>query len=182
MDPLRTCSKPCYFDLIFHHFGTPFEGPERRLRLGPLRAAFGLEDLLRASQTHARDPKFWNFCHLPIRGQWKCHFDPILSPPRPKFWPPAKMCLFVPFVRMDLGGTLRDPKFDPILTILDLFWGSLEEAAARPRTSCLWAGKPMPGPQIFTNVYQNHHIFSLFSNHSVMRPSIDLGRSAPEPF
>ena len=77
----------------FASFWTPFEGPGWRLRLGPVQAAFGLEDLLWASQTHARDPKFWSFWPLfllkksifvilPIRGQWKCHFDPILTP----FW------------------------------------------------------------------------------------------------
>ena len=48
----------------FNHFGTPFEGPGGRLRLGPVQAAFGLEDLLRASQNHARDPKFWSFWPL----------------------------------------------------------------------------------------------------------------------
>ena len=94
-DLLKTLSKP-----LFWPFWTPFEGPERRLRLGPLRAAFGLEDLLRASQTHARDPKFWSFWtifllkmsifvifpikksildHFAIRSTGKCHFDPILT-------------------------------------------------------------------------------------------------------
>ena len=48
------------FDL-FLTIWTPFEGPGGRLRLGPVQAAFGLEDLLRASQTHARDLKFWSF-------------------------------------------------------------------------------------------------------------------------
>ena len=51
------------------------------------------------------------------------YFDPILSPPEPNLWPLAKMCLFRPTARMDLGGTLRDPKFDHILTILDPFEG-----------------------------------------------------------
>ena len=54
--------------------------PEGRLRLGPVRAAFGLEDLFGPSKTHARDLKFWLFgplfllkksifVILPIRGQ-----------------------------------------------------------------------------------------------------------------
>ena len=51
------------FDLIFDHFG-PLWGSWRRLQLDPLRAAFGLKDLLRASQTHARDLKFWSFWPL----------------------------------------------------------------------------------------------------------------------
>ena len=107
----------------FDHFGPPFEGPGGRLRLGPVQAAFWLEDLFVASQTHARSSNFgyfdhfsyWkvNFAILPIRGQWKCHFDPILTPfwalLSLTFWPLAKMCLFVPFARRDLGGTLRDP-------------------------------------------------------------------------
>ena len=31
------------------------------LRLGPVRAAFGLEDLFGPSKTHAQNPKFWSF-------------------------------------------------------------------------------------------------------------------------
>ena len=54
-----------------------------------------------------------NFCHFAYQGSVKMpfwpYFDPILSPPEPKFWLLAKMCLFVPFARKDLGGTLRDP-------------------------------------------------------------------------
>ena len=101
----RTLSKPVKNPLktpIFDHFG-------------PL----GLEDLLRASQTHARDLQFWSFWPLfllkksifvilPIRGQWKCHFDPILTPfwalLSPNFGPWPKMCLFVPFAWRDLEG------------------------------------------------------------------------------
>ena len=63
----RTLSGPVKTLLFwpnFHHFGTPFEGPWGRLRLGPVQAAFGLEDLLKASQTHARDLKFWLFWPL----------------------------------------------------------------------------------------------------------------------
>ena len=36
----------------------------RMLRLGPLRAAFGLEDLFVASQTHARSSNFGYFDHF----------------------------------------------------------------------------------------------------------------------
>ena len=65
------------------------------------------------------------------------------------------MCLFRPTALegpwRDLEGPHFDPKFDhfgPLLRVL-------EEVAARPRTSCLWAGgpaqslaNPCPGPQI----------------------------------
>ena len=44
----------------------------------------------------------------------------------PKFLALAKMCLFIPFARMDLGGTLRDPiltlifdHFGPLLRVLE---------------------------------------------------------------
>ena len=122
-DPLRTCAKPCYFDPILTILD-PFEGPGGRLWLGPVRAAFGLEDLLRASANPCLGPQifsYWkvNFCHFAYQGSVKMpfwpYFDLILSPPEPNFWLLAKMCLFAPFARRDLGGTLRDPKFD-------LFW------------------------------------------------------------
>lgn len=98
----RTLSGPAQNPVIltyFASFWTPFEGPGGRLRLGPVQAAFGLEDLLRASQTHARNLKFWlflttfpiekvNFCHFAYQGSVKMpfwpYFDPILSPPEPK--------------------------------------------------------------------------------------------------
>ena len=89
--------------------------------LGPARADFGLEDLLRASQTHAWDLKFWSFwplfllksqfCHFAYQGSVKMpfwpYFDPFWAPPEPKPlapWP--KMCLFRPTARMDLEGPL----------------------------------------------------------------------------
>ena len=201
----------------FASFWTPFEGPEGGCRQAPLRAAFGLEDLLRASQTHARDPKFWLFwplldllwdlemtsfwtilalkphdlaicsvqigpfggtwpkpCEivnfglfwlfsllkksifviLPIRGQWKCHFDPIL----PHFEPSWAQILAsgqnVPICSF-AWRDLEDPKFDPILTILDPFEGSWGRLQLGPHASCLWAGGPAQsltnpclGPQI----------------------------------
>ena len=71
------------------------------------------------------------------------YFDPILSPPEPKFWPLAKMCLFSPLPR----GTLEDLEgpldLDLNWPFWDPFWGSWEEVAARPLTSCLWAGGPV---------------------------------------
>ena len=60
------------------------------------------------------------------------YFDPILSPPEPEPWPPAKMCLFWPTAWMDLGGTLRDPILTLILTILDPFEGPGRTAAGLP--------------------------------------------------
>ena len=88
--PSQDLLKTLLFWPNFHHFGTPFEGPGRRLRLDPVQAAFGLEDLFGPSKTHARTLKFWSFWPLfllkksilvilPIKGQWKCHFD--------LFWP-----------------------------------------------------------------------------------------------
>ena len=75
------------------------------------------------------------------------------------FWGPQtascpKVTIYLPLSprTQDLLKTLL---FWPILTILDPFWGSWREAAARPLTSCLWAGgpaqsltNPCPGPQI----------------------------------
>ena len=73
-------------------------------------------------------PKTSNFGHFDhfwhLAKSRFLSFLTILSPPEHNFWPLAKMCLFVPFVLKDLGGPLRDPKFDHILTILDPFWGS----------------------------------------------------------
>ena len=120
---------PVIFDLILTILD-PFWGSWGRLRLGSVRAAFGLEDLLRASQTHGTSNfghfdhfSYWkvNFVILPIRGQWKCHFDPILSPPEPNLWPLAKMCLFRPTA----GWTLEGPSGTPNLTLFWPFWTPL---------------------------------------------------------
>ena len=151
----------------------PFWTPLRvlgRLLLDPQQAAFGLEDLLRASQTHAWDLKFchfdhfsyWKsqFCHFAYQGSVKMpfwpYFDPILSPPELNFLALAKMCLFAPFGPDGPWGTLRDPKFDlnwPFWTPLRV----LREAAARPCTSCLLGWRtcsepqnPCPGPQFWS--------------------------------
>ena len=132
-----------YFDLIW-----PFWTPLRVLRGGAARPIrhFGclwLEDLLRASKTHARTPNFghfdhfsyWKsqFCHFAYQGQWKCHFDPILTPFEPSganqiFWPGiAKMCQ-KHLAHFALEGPWRDPQgpykfLTLILTILDPFEG-----------------------------------------------------------
>ena len=145
----RTCSGPAQNPVILTLILTilgPFEGPEEAAAR-PVRAAFGLEDLHRASQTHAGTSNLAIlttfpieksiFVILPIGGQWKCHFDPILTPfwalLSPNLWPPAKMCLFWPISpEGTFWGTLRDPILTLILTILDPFWGSWKEAAARP--------------------------------------------------
>ena len=96
--------------------------------------------------------------HFAIRSTGKCHFDPILDP----FWalltPTFGPGQNVPICSLCPDGPWRDlegPEFDLILTILDPFWGSWREVAARPRTSCLWVGGPVwslsnpcPKPQI----------------------------------
>ena len=86
------------------------------------------------------------FCHFAYQGSVKMPFDPILTPfwalLSPTFLALAKMCLFAPFDRMDLGGTLRDPKFDLKLTIWTPFEGPGGRLQLDPRTSCLWAGGP----------------------------------------
>ena len=79
----------------FASFWTPFEGPERRLRLGPLRAAFWLEDLFGASQTHTRDQILVilttfpiakvNFCHFAYQGSVKMPFWPYFDPFEPSW-------------------------------------------------------------------------------------------------
>ena len=169
-DPLRTCSKPCYFDLILTILD-PFEGPGEAVAR-PCTSCLWLEDLFRASQTHARDLKFLVilttfpieksiFVILPIRVSENAIltlFWALLSqaPPLPNFWPWPKCAYLGPLPWMDLWGTLRDPKFDPNLTILDPFEGPGGRLWLDPCTSCLWAGgtcseplKPMPGTSNF---------------------------------
>ena len=155
--PWRTLRDPIFWP-NFDHFGP--SGTLLRVleevQLGP-QAAFGLEDLLRALKPMP-GPQILvilttfpiekvNFVILPIRGQWKCHFDPILTP----FWAllspnffglPPKCAYLGPLPWMDLGGPSRDPNLTLFLTILDPFWGSWREVAAGPLTSCLWAEGP----------------------------------------
>ena len=76
------------------------------------------------------------------------------------FWGPLtasspKVTIYLPLALWTLSKPVKNPLKTPILTILDPFWGSWREVAARPRTSCLWAGgpaqslsNPCPGPQI----------------------------------
>ena len=65
------------------------------------------------------------------------------------------MCLFSPIARMDLGGTLRDPKFDPNFDHLDPFEGPGGKAAASPVQAAFGLEdlfgslKPMPGTPNF---------------------------------
>ena len=98
------------------------------------------------------------FCHFAYQGQWKCHFDPILTPfwalLSLNFWPWSKCAYLGPLP----GGTLEDPQGPQIWPYFNHFgplWGSWRRLQARPRTSCLWAGgpaqsltNPCPGPQI----------------------------------
>ena len=76
------------------------------------------------------------------------------------FWGPQtascpKVTIYLPLTPWTSQDLLKTLLFWPIFTILDPFWGSWMEAAARPLTSCLWAGgpaqslaNPCPGPQI----------------------------------
>ena len=91
----------------FHHLGPQIWGSwERKMTLFALLALHerfacpdGLEDLLKPRKPcPILDPKFWNFCHLPIQGSVKMPFWPYFDP----FWAllsltfgPPKMCLFV---------------------------------------------------------------------------------------
>ena len=163
MGPLKTCSKPCYFDLILTILD-PFWGSWREAAARPVQAAFGLEDLFGASQTHAGTSNFGHFDHF---SYWKSQFlsfclsgvseNAILTLfwalLSPNLWPWPKCAYLGPLP----GWTLEGPSGTLNLTLIWPFWilRVLEEAAARPRTSCLWAGgtcseplKPMPGPQI----------------------------------
>ena len=101
---------------------------------------------------------YWKsqFCHFAYQRSVKMpfwpYFDPILSPPEPNLWSLAKMCLFRPTARMDLGGTLGDPN----LTLFWPFWTILEEVSARPLhelplgwRTCSEPHKPMPGTSNF---------------------------------
>ena len=81
------------------------------------------------------------------------HFGPLLRTSNSLLSKSHDISAFKP---MDLSGPAQNPVIlTLILTILDPFCGSWREAAARPRTSCLWAGgpaqsrsNPCPGPQI----------------------------------
>ena len=141
----------------FAHFGTPLRVLREAAALPPVRAAFGLEDLLRASQTHARDLNFWsfwplflsiekvNFVILPIRGQWNAIltlFWPHFEPPEQTFWPLAKCAYLFPLS----DGPWRDlegPYFDPFLTI---FWTPLRvlrRLRLGPAQAAFWAEGPV---------------------------------------
>ena len=69
-----------------------------------------------------------NFCHFAYQGQWKCHFDPILTSfwalLSPTFWPWPKCAYCSPLSRRDLGGTLRDPNLTPNFDHFGPLWGS----------------------------------------------------------
>ena len=138
----------------------------------PLRAAFGLEDLLRALKPMPGTPNFGHFDHfsywkvlfviLPIRGQWNAiwpYFDPILSPPEPKLpWPRPK-CAYLailPDGGPRFGGS--GLKFDPIQIILGPLWGSWGFCNRNPGQKLPLASldgfasephKPMPGTSNF---------------------------------
>ena len=76
------------------------------------------------------------------------------------FWGPQtascpKVTIYLPLAPWTLSKPVKNPSKPLFWPLLDPFWGSWREAAARPRTSCLWAGgpaqslsNPCPGPQI----------------------------------
>ena len=122
---LQDLLKTLLFWPNFDHFGTLW-GSWGRLASPAKWAAFGLEDLLRALANPCLGPQILvilttfpiekvNFCHFAYQGQWKCHFDPILTP----FWAllspnfdPSPKCAYL-FALEGPWRTLRDPNFDP---------------------------------------------------------------------
>ena len=96
-----------------------------------------------------------NFVILPIRGQWKCHFDPILTPfwalLSPNLWPPAKMCLFWPTALEGPWRDLTGPQFDPNFDHFGPFEGPERRLRLDPSyklplgwRTCSEPHKPMP--------------------------------------
>ena len=130
----------------FDHFGTPFEGPEggwlgpqpNELPLG-WRTCFGAltnpclgPQILAILTTFPIESQFCHFAYQrSVKMPFWPYFDPILSPPKPKFLALAKMCLFVPFYQEGPWRTKRDPILTLILTILTPL-RVLREAAAKP--------------------------------------------------
>ena len=93
---------------------------------------------------------FWWF--WTIFNRKNGHFGPLLRTSDSLLSKSHDISAFKP---KDLSKPVKNPLKTPILTILDPFWGSWTEAAARPRTSCLWAGghaqslsNPCPRPPI----------------------------------
>ena len=117
----------------FDHFG-PFWGSWRRLQLGPIMSCLWAGGPAQSLSNPCPGPTNFghlttfpiekvNFCHFAYQGSVKMpfwpYFDPILSPPEPEPWPPAKMCLFFPTAQGTPLRTLRDPKFDPNFGLFD---------------------------------------------------------------
>ena len=146
MDPLRTCSKPCYFDLIFTildllrvleeaaarpHTSCLWAG---RTCSEPLKPMPGTSNFGYFDHFSYWKSQFLSFCLS--GGQWKCHFDPILTPFEPSWaqtfgsWP--KCAYLGPLPGWTLEGPWGTPFLTLNLTILDPFWGSWMEAAADP--------------------------------------------------
>ena len=147
----------------------PFEGPGGRLRLGPARAAFGLEDLLEPLKPMPGTSNFGHFDHF---SYWKVNF--VILPIRVSenailtlFWPHFEpswaqtfglwpKCAYLgPLPWRDLGGTLEGPQIWPYFDHFDPFEGP-EEVAARPLhelplgwKDLFGALKPMPGTSNF---------------------------------
>ena len=103
---LRTCSKPCYFDPILIILD-PFEGPGGgcarpcELPLG-WRTCLDLSNpcpgpqILVILTTFPIEKSILSFAY---QGQWKCHFDPILTPFEPSWaqtFGPAKCAYLGP--------------------------------------------------------------------------------------
>ena len=140
-DPLRTCSKPCYFDLNLTILG-PLWGSWRRLQLGPVHELpFGWRTCSEPSNPCLGPPilvilttfpieksQFLSFCLSGVSENailtlfWP-HFEPSwaqtfgLPPKCAYFWPTA---LEGPW--RDLTGPQFDPNFDhfgPLLRVLE---------------------------------------------------------------
>ena len=143
-DPLRTCSKPCYFDLILHHLDL-LRGPGRTAARSPDTSCLWAGGPAQTLQSHARNLKFWvilttfpiekvNFGHFAYQGSVKMPFWPL-------FWPhfePSWAQTFGPWPKCVLlgplpGWTLEGPSGTLNLTYFDHFGplcpGVLEEAA-----------------------------------------------------
>ena len=70
------------------------------------------------------------------------HFGPLFEDPLTASCP--KVTIYLPFTQRTLSGPAQNPViFWPNFDHFGPLWGSWREAAARPLTSCLWAGGPV---------------------------------------
>ena len=119
----------------FDHFG-PLWGSWREAAARPLTSCLWAEGPTQSLSNPCPDLKFWSFWPLfllkksifvilPIRGQWKCHFDPILTSFEPSwaqlFGPWPKCAYLYPLA----GRTLEGPSGTLNLTWFWPFWTPL---------------------------------------------------------